>query len=176
MRYVVFDLETTGLSPVSDAILEIGALVIEHGIVTGQTFERFVNPGFPIPFYISRINGIRDHMVADAPTIGKVLPEFLDWIGDTPLVAHNAAFDMGFLHANSRRLKLSPPERATCTVELSRRLYPLERRHNLDAVCERLGLEVTGRHRALADVELTAKVFLHFQTLLLESQTQAVSH
>ena len=170
VRYVVFDLETTGLSPVSDAILEIGALKIEDGVITGSVFERFVNPGFPIPYYITRINGIRDQMVADAPTIGRVLPEFLEWIDGAPLVAHNAAFDMGFIHANSRRLKLTPPADATCTVQLSKRLFPSERRHNLDAVCERLQLTVGTRHRALADVELTAQAFLRFQAMLERTQ------
>lgn len=167
MCYVVFDLETTGLSPERDAILEIGAMRVTDGRITGETFERFVNPGVRIPYFITRINGITDRMVARAPAIGAVLPEFLDWVGDAQLVAHNAAFDMGFLHVNSRRLGLSAPLRATCTVELSRRLYPRERQHGLDAVCERLALTPNGsRHRALTDVELTARAFLHFQTLL----------
>jgi DNA polymerase III epsilon subunit len=166
MRYVVFDLETTGLSPVSDAILEIGALVIEDGAITDQSFQRFVNPGFPIPYHITRINGINDAMVREARTIGKIMPEFLEFIRGASLVAHNASFDMGFIAANTRRLGLPMPASATCTVELSRRLFPRERRHNLDAVCERLNLRVEQRHRAMADVELTAQAFLRFQQML----------
>jgi DNA polymerase III epsilon subunit len=166
MRYVVFDLETTGLSPISDAILEIGAMVVENGELTDRVFQSFVNPGFPIPWHITRINGINDAMVQDARTIGKVMPEFLEFIEGSTLVAHNASFDMGFIAANTRRLGLPMPAAATCTVELSRRLFPRERRHNLDAVCQRLNLRVAARHRALADVELTAKAFLRFQEML----------
>ncbi len=172
MRHVVFDLETTGLSPTSDGILEIGALVIQDGVITGERFQRLVNPGFPIPYYITRINGINDRMVSDAPTIGRVLPEFLEFVRGANLVAHNASFDLGFLHANSRRLNLIAPVQATCTMELSRRLYPRERRHNLDAVCERLALQVSNRHRAMADVELTAQAFLRFQDMLSLSQAR----
>jgi DNA polymerase-3 subunit epsilon len=172
---VVFDLETTGLSPERDAILEIGALRISDGRITGDFFERFVNPRVPIPYFITRINGINQAMVARAHGIERVLPEFLDWVGDAPLVAHNAPFDMGFLSVNSRRLNLRPPERVTCTVNLSRRLYPQERRHSLDAVCERLNLRSSGaRHRALADVELTAQAYLHFQAMLLEPARSGV--
>ena len=166
MEKVIFDLETTGLSPYRDAILEIGAVVVRDGAVTDERFHAMVNPGFPIPYHITRINGINDRMVADAPGIGEVLPRFLEFVGERGLVAHNASFDMGFVHAHAARLGVRAPVRALCTVELSRRVYPRERRHNLDAVCERLGLVAVDRHRALGDVELTAQAFIHFQRIL----------
>ena len=166
MEKVIFDLETTGLSPYRDAILEIGAVVVRDGVLTDERFHAMVNPGFPIPYHITRINGINDRMVQDAPRIAEALPRFLEFVGDRGLVAHNASFDMGFIQAHAARLNLTAPVRALCTVELSRRVYPRERRHNLDAVCERLGLIVTDRHRALADVELTAQAFIQFQRIL----------
>jgi DNA polymerase-3 subunit epsilon len=166
MEKVIFDLETTGLSPYRDAILEIGAIVVRNGVVTDERFHTMVNPGFPIPYHITRINGISDRMVRDAPGIGTALPAFLAFIGERGLVAHNASFDMGFIHAHANRLGLTAPVRALCTVELSRRVYPRERRHNLDAVSERLGLVAVNRHRALGDVELTAQAFIHFQQIL----------
>jgi DNA polymerase III subunit epsilon len=166
MNAVVFDLETTGLSPARDAILEIGAMVVENGVLTGEVFHTLVNPGRSIPYFITRINGIRDSMVRDAPSIQTALPGFLAFIDGRQLVAHNASFDMGFIRENARRLHLEPPEHAICTVELSKRVFPRERAHNLDAVCSRLGLVPNGRHRALADVEVTAQAFVRFQEMI----------
>jgi DNA polymerase III subunit epsilon len=164
MQAVVFDLETTGLSAQRDAIVEIGAMVVNDGEVSSEIFHAMVNPGRPIPFFITKINGIDDRMVRDARSINEVLPEFLEFIAGRQLVAHNASFDVGFIAANAARLGLESPKNATCTVELSRRLYPRERSHNLDAVAARLGLITNGtRHRALADVELTAHAFIAFE-------------
>ena len=166
MNAVVFDLETTGLSPARDAILEIGAMVVEDGVLTGEVFHTLVNPGRSIPYFITKINGIRDSMVRDAPSIQTALPAFLEFLNGRQLVAHNASFDLGFIRENANRLKLSPPKHAICTVELSRQVFPRERSHNLDAVCSRLGLVPNGRHRALADVEVTAQAFVMFQEII----------
>jgi DNA polymerase III subunit epsilon len=166
MNAVVFDLETTGLSPARDAILEIGAMVVEDGVLTGEVFHTMVNPGCNIPYFITKINGIRDSMVRDAPNIRSALPGFLEFIAGRQLVAHNASFDMGFIRENASRLNLESPKHAICTVELSRRVFPRERSHNLDAVCSRLGLVPNGRHRALADVEVTAQAFVMFQEII----------
>jgi DNA polymerase III subunit epsilon len=167
MQAVVFDLETTGLSAQRDAILEIGAMVVNDGVVSTEIFHAMVNPGRPIPFFITKINGIDDRMVRDARRINEVLPEFLEFIAGRKLVAHNANFDIGFIAANAARLGLQAPVNATCTVELSRRIFPRERSHNLDAVAARLGLSTNGtRHRAMADVELTAQAFIAFERKL----------
>jgi DNA polymerase III subunit epsilon len=170
VQYVIFDLETTGLSPAKDAILEIGAMVVSNGVVTDEVFERFVQPGRSIPWFITRINGITDAMVRGADRIDQVLPEFLEFVAGRTLVAHNASFDLGFVQHNANRLGLEAPVRALCTVELSRRVFPLERSHSLDAVCDRLGFKPTTRHRALADVELTAMAFLEFQKRLVQAR------
>ena len=94
--YVVFDLETTGFSPVKDKIIEIGAVKVEEGKITDK-FSTFVNPKVPIPFEITRLTSITDEMVMNAPTIEEVLPEFLEFIDGAALVAHNAGFDVGFI-------------------------------------------------------------------------------
>ena len=167
VEFVIFDLETTGLSPDRDAILEIGALVVRDDLITSETFETLVQPKRRIPFYISKINGITDRMVQHAPSIEEALPSFLEFVAGRQLVAHNASFDIGFVKANAARLGLEAPVRATCTVQLSRKAFPNESRHNLDAICTRLGIVATNRHRALDDVEVTAKAFLEFRRRLL---------
>ncbi len=169
MEFVIFDLETTGLSSERDAILEIGALVVRDEQITEEIFETLVQPKRRIPFYITKINGITDRMVQHSPGIETVLPSFLEFVAGRQLVAHNASFDMGFLRANAARLGLEAPVRATCTVQLSKRAFPHESRHNLDAICARLGIEANNRHRALADVEMTAQAFLEFRRRLLKT-------
>jgi DNA polymerase III epsilon subunit len=167
---VVFDLETTGLSPHNDAILEIGAIVIEDGLITDQVFHSLINPHRPIPWFVTKVHGIRNHMVSDAPDLETVLPAFLDFVADRTLVAHNAGFDMGFLSTHAGRLGLRVPRNIHCTMELSRRMFPHERRHNLDAVCMRLGiLAPTNRHRALQDAEVTAQAFVRMNHLLTQA-------
>lgn len=167
VEFVIFDLETTGLSPDRDAILEIGALVVRDECITNEVFETLVQPRRQIPFYISKINGITDRMVQHAPPIEEALPRFLEFVAGRQLVAHNASFDIGFIRSHALRLGLEAPIRATCTVQLSRKAFPQESKHNLDAICARLGLKATNRHRALADVEVTAQAFLEFRRRLL---------
>jgi DNA polymerase III subunit epsilon len=168
VEFVIFDLETTGLSPERDAIVEIGAMVVRDEQITAETFETFVHPQRSIPFYVSRIHGITDRMVQGAPRIDEALPNFLEFVAGRQLVAHNASFDMGFIRASAARLGLEAPVRATCTVQLSKRAFPSESKHNLDAICSRLGLHASNRHRALADVEVTALAFLEFRRRLLQ--------
>ena len=98
---MVFDLETTGFSPIQDKIIEIGAVKVERGVIT-ERFSTFVNPKIPIPFKITQLTSITDDMVVDAETIDVVLPKFLDFIGDAVLVAHNAGFDVSFIEQNCR--------------------------------------------------------------------------
>lgn len=99
--YVVFDLETTGFSPIKDKIIEIGAVKVEHGEITDK-FSTFVNPKVPIPFQITQLTSITDQMVIGAPDIETVLPQFMEFIGDAALVAHNASFDVSFIEQNCR--------------------------------------------------------------------------
>ncbi len=169
-EFVVFDLETTGLSPEKDAIVEIGALRIIDGVIyENQRFESLVRPlnaqggAISIPWYATKVHGITDAMVCSAPTIPEVLPTFLDFVGGASVVAHNVTFDSGFVRVAAARqgLRWAPPQQL-CTVQLSRRAFPRERAHNLDALSQRLGLSFAdgSRHRSFGDVQVTAQAFL----------------
>lgn len=166
MHAVVFDLETTGLSPTTDEILEIGALVVRDGrVVRDERFQTLVRPTRPISVEVSLIHGIRDEHVAGAPPLAEALPAFLRFVDGRPLVAHNAGFDLSFLRAAGSRLGLPVPAGAHCTMVLSRRCFPRERRHNLASACARLGVLPSGAHRALADVEATAELFVRLSSI-----------
>ncbi|EYB67979.1 DNA polymerase III subunit epsilon [Deinococcus phoenicis] len=176
MNVVVFDLETTGLSPERDAIVEIGALRVRDGqVVESEQFETLVRPVNPagellrIPWHAQRVHGISDAMVRSAPDLSQVLPEFLDFVGDAAVVAHNVGFDGGFMRAAARRhgLVWSPPTEY-CTVQLSRRAFPRERAHNLDVLAQRLDLTFApgARHRSLGDVQVTAQAFVRLMERL----------
>ncbi len=175
-EYVVFDLETTGLSPERDAIVEIGAVRVRGGQVQAQeVFQTLVKPTdalgqtLSIPWYTVRVHGINDQMVRDAPALPDVLPAFLDFVGGAAVVAHNVAFDSGFIRAGAARHGLIwQPAREVCTVQLSRRAFPHERTHKLDVLASRLGLEFEagGRHRSMGDVRVTAQAFLMLQERL----------
>jgi DNA polymerase III subunit epsilon len=162
--FTVFDTETTGLNPrKGDKIVEIAAVRVSGGkIDESQTFVQLVNPERSIPWEAERIHGISADAVKGAPTIVDVLPEFLQFAGDSILVAHNADFDLEFLRAEKEMCwgYVDLPE-CLCTMQLSRAVCPHEQRHNLDVIAQRLGLSVEGeRHRALPDVLLTAQVLL----------------
>lgn len=158
--YVVFDLETTGLSPVNDRIIEIGAVKITGGKITDR-FSAFVNPRIPIPFNIEQLTGITDAMVENAETIEKVLPEFLEFCGGAVMVAHNAGFDVGFIKEKAKTL-LGREFNCTVadTVALSRALLPSLGRFTLDHVAKVLGVPSFTHHRAVDDAQACADIFL----------------
>ena len=133
--YVVFDLETTGFSPIRDKIIEIGAVKVENGKITDK-FSTFVNPGVPIPFEITRLTSITDQMVMDSPGIETVLPQFLEFVGDAVLVAHNASFDVGFIEQNMRYQNLMPDFTSVDTVAMARILLPTLARFKLNIVAK----------------------------------------
>ena len=176
LNAVVFDLETTGLSPERDSIVELGALKIVAGrVIEDQPYQTLVCPQNPwgepmsIPWRAQSIHGISDAMVCEAPTIAEVLPDFLEWMGNLPVVAHNVGFDSGFMRVAAQRHGLTwRPRAEICTVQMSRRAFPNERRHNLDALSQRLGLEVVPdeRHRSMGDVRLTAAAYIRLSELL----------
>jgi DNA polymerase-3 subunit epsilon len=170
-RLVVFDLETTGLYPEKgDMILEIaGVSVVDDLIETGASFHTYVNPGRQIPKEATRINNITDEMVQNAPPIGDVLPRFFRYIQDSPLVAHNACFDVGFIDYFSSFFGFSRiRNRIIDTLALSREIFPLSPYHNLDAVLERLEIpfQKDTRHGALEDARLTALAFIAMKSRL----------
>lgn len=173
---VVFDLETTGLSPARDGIVEIGAVRIAGGQIQEHLkFETLVRPTTPegrtLPIHprAQAVHGISDEMVRFSPTIAEVLPQFLDFVGDSAVAAHNISFDSGFIRHNCERLGLPwQPAAQLCTVQLSRRAFPRERAHNLTVLAERLGLTFAegGRHRSFGDVQVTAQAYLKLREML----------
>ena len=164
---VVFDLETTGFSPVNDRIIEIGAVKVRDGRIT-ERFSAFVNPEKPIPFRIEQLTGINDGMVEDAPTIDEVLPEFLAFCGDAVLAAHNAGFDMSFLKENARRQGILREFTCLDTMGIARLLLPHQAKHTLDAVAKTLNILLENHHRAVDDAECTAQMYRAFCRMLSE--------
>ena len=168
LEYVVFDTETTGLKPAAgDEIISIAGVWVRNGeIDTGQPFTRLVNPGKPIPKESVRYHGITDEIVADERTIEEVLPAFKDFVGDAVLVAHNAAFDMAFLAKNREKSGVSFDNLVLDTLLLSVFAEAESRNHSLEAMAERLGVNIEGRHTALGDSIATAQVFVRLFDLL----------
>ncbi len=165
--YVVFDLETTGFSPVNNQIIEIGAVKVEKGRVT-ERFSTFVNPNVPIPYKIEELTGIRDDMVLDAPDIAHALPEFLSFCGGAVMVAHNAGFDMSFISKNCERLGYPCDYTVMDTVALARVLLPQLNRFKLDTVAKALKIPLDNHHRAVDDAACTAEIFVKFLKMLEE--------
>ena len=154
--YVVFDVETTGLSAVYDTIIELAAVKIKNGEIIDK-FERFANPHQPLSQTIIDLTGITDDMLQDAPEVEEVLQEFHDWIGDGILVAHNASFDIGFINQGFQRIDLEKVKNPVIdTLELSRFILPQLKSHRLNILCKHYGIELTQHHRAIYDTEATA--------------------
>ena len=163
--YVVFDLETTGFSPIKDKIIEIGAVKVEQGKIT-EKFSTFVNPKVPIPFQITQLTSITDEMVLDAPDIETALPEFLAFIGDAVLVAHNASFDVGFIEQNLRYQDIVPDFTSVDTVAMARILLPTLSKFKLNVVANALHISLENHHRAVDDAGATAEIFVKFIEML----------
>ena len=160
--YVVFDLETTGFSPVNDRIIEIGAVKIEDGKIVDR-FSTFVNPERPIPYEIEELTSINDSMVMNADTIESVLPEFIEFIGadETVLVGHNVKFDTSFIRENMKRLLgRDMPYTYVDTAGMARIALPGHKKYTLDAVAKHLKVRLDNHHRAVDDAECTAHIFL----------------
>ena len=163
--YIVFDIETTGFSSIRDHIIEIGAVKVVNGRIVDR-FSTFVNPQRPIPFEITNLTSITDEMVMDSPAIDVILPQFLEFIGDGVLVAHNAGFDVGFIEQNCRNLGLNDHFVYLDTVALARVLLPTLSKYKLNVVAKALNISLENHHRAVDDAGATAEIFVKFVEML----------
>ncbi|MGI8788610.1 MAG: 3'-5' exonuclease [Pyrinomonadaceae bacterium] len=161
-NFVVFDLETTGAKTPPCRITEIGAYRVRNGKIT-EEFQTLVNPEIPIPTFITQLTGISNRMVKNAPVFGEVAADFLDFIGDSVLVAHNAHFDMRFLNHEIGRIhkdyRVGNP--SLCTVRLSRRLLPHVENHRLKTLADYYSVALVNHHRASDDAYATAHIFIN---------------
>ena len=160
--FVVFDLETTGAKSPPCRVMEIGAYRVSNGRIT-EEFQTLVNPETSIPTFISQLTGITNRMVRNAPKFGEVAEDFLDFIGDSVLVAHNAQFDMRFLNHEIDRIyaeyRVANPH--LCTVRLSRRLLPNVENHRLKTLADYFSVSLVNHHRAAPDAHATAHIFVN---------------
>ena len=170
--FVVFDLETTGAKTPPCRITEIGAYRVSKGKIVGE-FETLVNPETSIPPFITELTGITNSMVRNAPKFREVAADFLEFIGDAVLVAHNSHFDMRFLNHEINRIyngyRLANP--CLCTVQLSRKLLPHIENHRLHTVAGYYSINIENRHRAADDAHATAKIFVN---LLLQLENLGI--
>src|SRR5699024_690982 len=168
--YVVFDVETTGLSAIYDTIIELAGVKIQNGEIIDR-FESFANPHKPISQTITDLTGITDDMVRDAPEVEDVLKDFYEWSSDSALVAHNASFDIGFLNQGYKRIDYNKVENPVIdTLELARFLIPELKNHRLNTLCKHLDIELTQHHRAIYDAEATGYLLWKLVQGLLEKE------
>jgi DNA polymerase III epsilon subunit family exonuclease len=171
-EFVVFDLETTGAKTPPCRITEIGAYRVKNGAITDE-FHTLINPETPIPFFITQLTGISDQMVRHEPKFHEVAADFLEFIGDSVLVAHNANFDMRFLNHEIGRIhenyRVANP--SLCTVQLSRKLLPHIENHRLNTVADYYSVSLVNHHRASDDARATAHIFIN---LLEDLQTRGI--
>ncbi|MCT4564099.1 MAG: PolC-type DNA polymerase III [Maledivibacter sp.] len=165
--YVVFDIETTGLSFKHDKITEIGAVKVKNGEII-DNFSALINPEIKIPQKIIELTGITDDMVRDKPTIDKVLPQFIEFIGNDPVVAHNASFDTSFIKENCRKLVLDFDNTVLDTLSLSRLLVPSLKRYKLNVLAKHFKISLENHHRAVDDAKATGEIFINLLKILKE--------
>ncbi len=156
-KLAFIDFETTGLSPESgDRVIEVGIAVLAEGRVVDR-YQSFINPQVRIPGVVVALTGINDLMVRHAPKAAKVMPEIMDFVGDMPLVAHNASFDMRFMDGELRRIHHHRANESICSLRVARRVYPAAANHKLATLVRLTGVRPAEQyHRALGDAEMTA--------------------
>jgi len=164
MREIVFDTETTGLSPAGgDRMVEIGCVEMFNRVETGRTFHSYFNPGRPMPSDAEAVHGLSDRFLSDKPGFHERCEELLDFIGDSPMVAHNAGFDFGFINHELGQCGRPAvcPTRMVDTLAIARQKFP-GAKHSLDALCTRFGVDRSQRikHGALLDAQLLAQVYV----------------
>jgi DNA polymerase III subunit epsilon len=164
MREIVFDTETTGLNPAGgDRMVEIGCIEIVNRVETGRTFHAYFNPERDMPFEAQEVHGLSNLFLSDKPRFSELAEELLDFLADSPLVAHNAGFDFGFLNFELEKCGRSTVSmhRMVDTLTLARTRHP-GAKHSLDALCMRFGIDRSHRvkHGALLDAQLLAQVYV----------------
>lgn len=159
-EFIAVDTETTGLNSLNDKIIEISALRYKDGVIIDK-FSTLIDPEISIPPYITEINNIDDSMVFNKPKINEVLPKFMDFIGDLPLVAHNARFDIRFLNINLVSLNMKIKNEIIDTLNISQAIYPDLVNHKLVTIKEYFNLDLQS-HRALDDCIVCAKIYLDY--------------
>lgn len=159
-EYVVLDLETTGLSPSYDEIIEIGALKVSNNVQ--EEFQTLVKPNRMVSYFITDLTGISNDMLKNAPSIHTVLPSLRSFIGNLPIVAHNAHFDINFLYDNFQKAGFTFSNDFIDTLRISRKLFPDQPRHTLNHICAHLSIRQSNAHRALSDVITTHTIFNKF--------------
>jgi DNA polymerase-3 subunit epsilon len=183
MREIVFDTETTGLEPLNgDRLVEIGCIEIVNRFPTGKTFHRYINPERDMPAAAFAVHGLSAEFLSQHSLFADVVEDFLEFVGDAPLIAHNASFDLGFINAELERAGKAAlgRDRLIDTLMLARRRFP-GGQNNLDNLCTRLGIDNSRRtkHGALLDAELLAEVYLELmgarQTTLGLSQSDGLN-
>ncbi len=163
--FVVFDLETTGFSNKNDKITEIGAVKIENFKVVDR-FSQLINPQKDISYKVQELTGITNDLIKDKPTIEEVLPKFIEFIGDSVMVAHNADFDMGFMQQKCREQNIEFKNTSVDTLTLARTLLPHMKRFRLNLIAKELGVPLLNHHRAVDDAEATAHIFIKFLEMI----------
>jgi DNA polymerase III subunit epsilon len=164
MREIILDTETTGLSPLSgDRLVEIGCVELINHIPSGKTYHVYLNPQRDMPKEAEAVHGLSADFLKDKPLFKNVAPDFLAFVGEAPLIIHNASFDMGFINAELAAVNLSsiPASQVVDTLQMARRTHPMGP-NSLDALCKRYGIDNSKRtkHGALLDAELLAEVYL----------------
>ena len=173
-EYVVVDIETTGLSSQKDKIIEFGAVKIRNSEVI-ERYNTLVNPGISIPYNIVKLTGIRDDMVKDSPKLEEVLSEFVAFIGNAPIIAHNASFDMGFIYRATREHNIKLDNPIVDTLTLSRILLPYLERHKLGVLAKHFNIEVKNAHRADDDALVTGRLWLELVKMLKEKEIASLN-
>jgi DNA polymerase-3 subunit epsilon len=176
LRYTVFDTETTGLDPTGgDEIISIGAVRIVNGrLLHDDFFDQLIDPRRSVPWESTQIHGIEPAMLKGKPPIEKVLPLFYRFVGDTILVAHNAAFDMRMLQMKEDATGIKFINPVLDTMLISAVVHPAHKDHNIEAIAERLGVSIVGRHTALGDAIATSEIFLKFIPLMAKMGIQTL--
>ena len=168
-NYICIDIETTGLDPQYDSIIEIAAIRAHEGTVT-ETFSSLVNPGFSIDPFIINFTGITNEMLSLSPGISEVIPRFREFIGSSMLIAHNANFDINFLYDNSIRCSLSPLNNDFIdTMRMSRNIFKEEHHHRLKDLILRFGITPGNEHRALSDATNTMLCYEYMYNYVLKN-------